>query len=52
MTDREKLLVFLLSDPDDPPTGGLTTVEVAAMLCELGAQSRAMWRDLATPVAV
>ena len=36
MTDREKLLVTLLSHEDEQNDGGVTVFEVAAMLYELG----------------
>ena len=36
MTDREKLLIALLSENADEHDGKITVLEVAAMLCELG----------------
>ena len=40
MTDREKLLIALMSSDDEPDDGGVTVFEVAAMLYELGDEYR------------
>jgi hypothetical protein len=40
MTDREKLLIGLLSEDDAERDGRITVLEVAAMLFELGEEQR------------
>ena len=40
MTDREKLLVALLSENDDAHSDALSSVEVVTMLEELGREHR------------
>jgi hypothetical protein len=40
MTDREKLLIALLSEDDTECDGHVTVLEVAAMLFELGEEYR------------
>ena len=40
MTDREKLLIALLSEDDSECVGHVTVLEVAAMLFELGEEYR------------
>ncbi len=41
MTDRERILISLVSHPD----GGITTLEIVAMLYELGAEHRLHERE-------
>jgi len=40
MTDREKLLIALLSEDDAECDGSVTVLEVAALLFELGEEYR------------
>jgi hypothetical protein len=42
MTDREKLFIALLSEGDDELDGRVTSVEIVAMLHELGAEYRSI----------
>lgn len=41
MIDRVKLLIGLLSNDDERDNGGVTVVEVVAMLSEVGEEHRA-----------
>jgi len=52
MTDRERLLIALLSEPDERPARGVSAVEIVAMLHELGDDYRRMWRDIDLTVGV
>ena len=50
MTDREKLLIALMSSDDEPDDGGVTVFEVAAMLYELGDEYRRRPHLILAPV--